>query len=147
MKKLLLFLVILNLALVAAPAVPVMYLMRHTPAMIRLAYVAKMVGPAVTAISCLIAAAFVYRWRWSLVPLALFIGCAVLVRMNYVEQMFAPVFDAEMAEIGSFHDIQDTDMVIGVTIGGESRAYPVRYLAYHHMLNDRIGATALLPNY
>jgi len=30
---------------------------------------------------------------------------------------------------------------------GETRAYPVRYLAYHHMLNDRIGETALLPNY
>jgi len=38
-------------------------------------------------------------------------------------------------------------MVIGVTLGGESRAYPVRYLAYHHMLNDRLGPTALLPTY
>jgi hypothetical protein len=38
-------------------------------------------------------------------------------------------------------------MVIGVEIGGQSRAYPVRYLAYHHMLNDELGSTALLPTY
>jgi hypothetical protein len=38
-------------------------------------------------------------------------------------------------------------MVIGVILGGQSRAYPVRYLAYHHMLNDRLGGTWLLPTY
>jgi Protein of unknown function (DUF3179) len=34
-----------------------------------------------------------------------------------------------------------------VVIGEQSRAYPVRYLAYHHMLNDQLGSTALLPTY
>jgi len=116
--------------------------------MLRVAYIGKLLGPAVTAVSCLIAAGLVYRWRWALVPLGVFIVCGVLVRVNYIEQMmFSPAHGAEMTNIGSFHDILDTDMVIGVTIGGETRAYPVRYLAYHHMLNDRIGETALLPNY
>ena len=77
----------------------------------------------------------------------LILACAGLSRVNYVEWMFAPALDARTAEIGEFHDIRDDDMVIGVTIGGESRAYPVRYLAHHHMLNDRLGATALLPTY
>jgi len=53
----------------------------------------------------------------------------------------------ETAAIGEFHDVRDTDMVIGVVIGTQSRAYPVRYLAHHHMLNDRLGPVALLPTY
>jgi hypothetical protein len=38
-------------------------------------------------------------------------------------------------------------MIIGVAIGGQSRAYPVRYLAHHHMINDTLGPVALLPTY
>jgi hypothetical protein len=67
--------------------------------------------------------------------------------VNLLERVFAPVRGAETAAIGDFHDIRDTDMVIAVVIGGQSRAYPVRFLAYHHMLNDQLGPTALLPTY
>jgi len=42
-----------------------------------------------------------------------------------------------------FNDIRDTGMVIGVVGGGRSRAYFVRYLAYHHILNEQLGQTEL----
>ena len=67
--------------------------------------------------------------------------------MNLFERAFAPVRDTQTAAVADFHDIRDTDMVIGVTIEGQSRAYPVRYLAYHHMVNDQLGSTAFLPTY
>jgi hypothetical protein len=44
-----------------------------------------------------------------------------------------------VAEYGGDGD----DEVIAVTIEGESRAYPVRYLHYHEIVNDRIGTTPI----
>ena len=41
----------------------------------------------------------------------------------------------------------DRAALIGVSIGGVTRAYPVRYLAFHHMLNDQLGRVMLLPTY
>ena len=63
------------------------------------------------------------------------------------EAVFAVARGVETAPIDAFHDVRDTDMVLGVTIEGHTRAYPVRYLAYHHMLNDQLGVTVLLPTY
>lgn len=36
--------------------------------------------------------------------------------------------------------LSDDEYVLGVTENGESRAYPTRFLAWHHIVNDRIGA-------
>lgn len=35
--------------------------------------------------------------------------------------------------------LRDDDYVLAVSVGGESRAYPTRYLWWHHGINDRIG--------
>jgi len=39
------------------------------------------------------------------------------------------------------------DKVIGVSMGGEARAYPVRILNYHELANDRIEDTPLLVSW
>ena len=39
-------------------------------------------------------------------------------------------------------DLEDTALVVGLFIGGESRAYPVRLLSLHEVVNDRIGEKA-----
>jgi uncharacterized protein DUF3179 len=146
MKKLVLALTVLNLALVAAPLVVLLPFIAQTPAMLAIARAAKAFSPAVSVASAAFAIAVVWRMR-SWAPLVLILACAVLSRVNYVEWIFAPAQDAQTAEIGRFHDVRDGDMVIGVSIAGRSRAYPVRYLAHHHLLNDRLGETALLPTY
>jgi len=149
MRKALLILVLVNLALVIAPAIVAIPLLPHTPATVAVAHAAKIIAPAVSVASALFAVAMIFRLRrrslW--VALVLILACAALSRVNYLEWVFAPAGDAQLTAIGQFRDIRDGDMVIGVTLGGESRAYPVRYLAYHHMLNDRLGPTALLPTY
>lgn len=146
MNKLLLALVVLNLALAAAPLVVLVPFIAQTPAILAIAHAAKLLAPIVSVASAAFALAVVWRTRcWAAAVLIL--ACAGLSRVNYVEWMFAPALDAQTAEIGEFHEIRDDDMVIGVAIGGASRAYPVRYLAHHHMLNDRLAATALLPTY
>ncbi|MCY3687237.1 MAG: DUF3179 domain-containing protein, partial [Chloroflexi bacterium] len=35
--------------------------------------------------------------------------------------------------------INDTDVVVGVEIDGDARAYPIRIIAWHEMVNDTIG--------
>ncbi len=39
--------------------------------------------------------------------------------------------------------LEDTDLVVGLLIGGESRAYPVRLLSLHEVVNDRVGGNAI----
>ena len=35
-------------------------------------------------------------------------------------------------------DLEDTDLVVCLLIGGVSRAYPVRLLSLHEVVNDRV---------
>lgn len=37
--------------------------------------------------------------------------------------------------------------VIGVTVGGEARAFPIRLMAYHHVVNDQIGGENVAVTY
>jgi Protein of unknown function (DUF3179) len=146
MKKLLLALTVLNLTMVAAPLVVLLPFIAQTPVMLAIAHTAKTLSPVVSVASAAFAIAVVWRTR-SWVASVLILACALLSRVNYVEWVFAPAAEVQTTQIARFHDVRDGDMVIGVSIAGQSRAYPVRYLAHHHMLNDRLGATALLPTY
>jgi hypothetical protein len=35
--------------------------------------------------------------------------------------------------------VRDADQVLGVTIGSESRAYPIPFLSWHEIINDTVG--------
>jgi Protein of unknown function (DUF3179) len=132
-----------------APALVAIPMLTQTPALLAFAHAAAVCAPALSLVAA--AALTIQLWRartwggWALLGVTLI--CAWLSRVNMIEWMFSPAPDAETVEAGQFHDVRDSDMVIGVTLGGQSRAYPVRYLAYHHMLNDRLGDTWLLPTY
>jgi hypothetical protein len=43
--------------------------------------------------------------------------------------------------------IDPKDMVIAVKLGGESRAYPIREMAYHHVVNDRLHELPIVVTY
>ena len=43
--------------------------------------------------------------------------------------------------------VQPDDLVIGVTAGGESAAYPVPIAAYHHLVNDRLADEPFVVSY
>jgi len=147
--KLLVTLIILDVVLIIAPPVAALPPVSQTPAMLAAARAAQIFAP-VFSVAVAAMAAFVgwHRRSWSTaILLAVALVCVALSRVNLLERVFAPARGTETAAITSFHDVRDTDMVIGVEIGGQSRAYPVRYLAYHHMLNDELGSTALLPTY
>jgi hypothetical protein len=38
-------------------------------------------------------------------------------------------------------------MILAVRIGAEARAYPIREMAYHHVLNDLVGGVPIAATY
>ena len=43
--------------------------------------------------------------------------------------------------------LADTDLILGVSIDGQARAYPIRILNWHEIVNDRIGKKAIVVTY
>jgi hypothetical protein len=39
--------------------------------------------------------------------------------------------------------VRDSDQVLGVAIGGESRAYPIPFLSWHEIVNDTVGGVPI----
>ncbi len=35
--------------------------------------------------------------------------------------------------------LSDDEYVLGLTVNGQSRAYPTRFAAWHHIINDKVG--------
>src|SRR5688572_3480592 len=43
--------------------------------------------------------------------------------------------------------LTDSSIVIGVEHNGEAKAYPVRYILYHHQVQDKIGGKPMIVTY
>jgi hypothetical protein len=67
-------------------------------------------------------------------------------RLNYFEWMFHPVesakFDSEAAS-----KLAADEMILAVRYGSDARAYPIREMAYHHVLNDVVGGVPIAVTY
>ncbi len=85
--------------------------------------------------------------RLLLIPaVGLVILAAVSARINPYEHMFHP-FGAPHYVGAQLASIDANDMVIAVTIGRESRAYPIREMGYHHIVNDRLQGMPIVVTY
>lgn len=71
---------------------------------------------------------------------------AVSVWINPYEKMFHPVGEPKYLA-ANLAPIDPNDMVIAVTQGGESRAYPIREMGYHHIVNDRLHGLPIVVTY
>jgi hypothetical protein len=66
--------------------------------------------------------------------------------INPYEHMFHPF--GEPHYIGAQQaSLDPADMLIVVTLGGESRAYPIREMGYHHIVNDRLHGLPMVVTY
>jgi Protein of unknown function (DUF3179) len=68
-------------------------------------------------------------------------------RQNHFEWMFNPLPNADYARFGEAGFVADRDMVMAVEINGEAVAYPVRQMAYHHVINDVVGGKPITATY
>jgi hypothetical protein len=52
---------------------------------------------------------------------------------------FRALDDPPMVKASEADFLADGDYILGITLNGESRAYPTRFIWFHHAINDRIG--------
>jgi hypothetical protein len=74
------------------------------------------------------------------------VALAVLSRINVYEIMFHRI-DSPQTMPAAEAKIDNDDMVIGIKVAGQSRAYPIRMMAYHHVVNDRLGGLPIASTY
>ena len=55
--------------------------------------------------------------------------------------------DPKFVPLAEAGDLADTEPVIGVKIGGDARAYPLRILIWHEIVNDTVGGTPVSVTY
>lgn len=89
------------------------------------------------------------RWpRVAIRALALLAaGAAWFARQNHFEWMFNPISSPAYARASLVDFVEDADMVVAVEIGGDAVAWPVRQMAYHHLVGDTVGGVPVVSTY
>jgi hypothetical protein len=154
---LLFFLAPAALALVVIPVWIVQPFKRETEEGLRLAYTLKRWSPLVTLLIVGVAVALVVGlWRgarrwWRKAALFLplpFIFLALwFARQNHFEWMFNPITEVAHSRTADATYVEDDDKVLAVEINGEPVAYPIRQMAYHHVVNDVVGGVPIAATY
>ena len=149
-------LVLVTLAIVAIPVWLIQPFKPQTTRALEVSYTLRRWSPYVTAGS-LLAVMLLIGWLWrgarkltraflivALVPLLLAVWFA---RQNHFEWMFNPLPHSVYAKAAEVDYINDTDMVLAVEVNGEAVAYPVRLMAYHHLVLDTVGGKPIVATY
>ena len=113
-------------------------------------------GPSVALLSaCASFAIVVLFWRresggrpraGAAVAFLLTAGFAASSHVNVFEQMFHPVAAPGFIAAGQAK-VDTDDMVLAVAVAGDRRAYPIRTMGYHHIVNDWVGREPIVATY
>jgi hypothetical protein len=113
-------------------------------------------GPVITGISALAGlVAMVGYWRkrpriWRRIVVVAGAGfvcvLALLARVNVFELMFHPLGSPSFTAAPQVKLDKD-EKVIAVKIGNSARAYPIRSISYHHVVNDLVDKLAIVATY
>ncbi len=121
-----------------------------------IALVVKRWGPGLAIVCSLTSLALlVLLWRrtlslWSRVGGSVIFTFTVLFTVlsyvNVYEQMFHPAPGARFITAANAK-VDAADMVLAVSVSGQPRAYPIRTMGYHHIINDRVGGVPIVATY
>jgi hypothetical protein len=149
--------VIAALAMVLMPAMLIVPFKAQTPRAVAISYLLKSWSPVVTVLALVVSlalAVWLWRgkrswWRRSLLALAFIplVAAAWFARQNHFEWMFNPLKETAYAKADHAKTVDDKDMVLAVAINGEAVAYPVREMAYHHVVHDTVGGVPIVATY
>jgi len=109
-------------------------------------------GTLAAAVVCFVLALALWRsasrWHKSLLALTLLVVTfsAVMARLNYFEWMFHPIEGPQFLAQGN-SKLDAKEMVMGVRLGSDARAYPISQMAYHHVLNDVVAGVPIAVTY
>ena len=151
-----LVLVALVLVVVLTPVFLIMPFKAQTSRTMEISYLMRRWSPWLTVLASLLIFTIALRlWiggRWfgriALVLLLLpTLAATWLARQNHFEWMFNPLPNPGYAKAAEASFVNDDDRVLAVTINGESVAYPIRLMGYHHVVEDTVGGTPLVATY
>lgn len=115
----------------------------------------RQAGPIISALcAALVLVCVITGWRHARIAartgliacLAVASTAAFLTHVNIFERMFHP-YDSPAFDSPSASTIEPDDMVMTVQLNGESRAYPIRAMGYHHIVNDTVGGLPIAATY
>ena len=153
----LLGLLLFSIAFVAIPALLVQPFRPQTQRALEISYLLRSWSPPATTILLLAAFALViWQWRylrrwWRKTLLVILLSLSVVpawfARQNHFEWMFNPLQNSAYVNANDALFVRDSDMVLAVKINNEAVAYPVRLMAYHHVVADTVGGTPVCATY
>ena len=114
---------------------------------------------------------FLYKWRWIfrvafalmiiigllksswkrkwLLAIPLLLVAAVIYMANFkmaADAMFQQPKQIQFTRADN-NKVNTNRLVIGIKVNGESKAYPIQFLGYHHHLQDTVGGKLILVTY
>ncbi len=150
-------LLLLSITFVAVPVFLIQPFRPQTLRALEVSYLLRNWSPLATAV--MLAAAFaLVIWQWGharrwwhkallVIVLLLSIVPAWFARQNHFEWMFNPLKHSAYVKATDASFVRDSDMVLAVKINNEAVAYPVRLMAYHHVVQDVVGGTPICATY
>lgn len=88
------------------------------------------------------------KWKWALIfPIGIL--AAVIYMANFkmaADAMFRQPKHLIMASADQ-NKVDSNRLIIGVSVNGESKAYPIQFLGYHHHIQDTVNGKSILVTY
>jgi hypothetical protein len=153
---LLFMLVIAMIVFVLTPMYLIMPFKPQTPRIMAVSYFMRTWSPLLSIVASLVIVTLMVRlWLggrwWSRAILVLLLlpvlGATWLAQQNHFEWMFNPLPNPAYARIAEASFVKDDERVMAITVNGESVAYPITLMAYHHVLGDTVGGTPIVATY
>jgi len=129
----------------------------QTTERLNLSYTLRHWSPVITVVALLLALLIVFSlwkrtrrwWRKGLLvsfflPL---LAATWFARQNHFEWMFKPLPKADFVRPNDANFISDGEMILAVELNGDAVAYPIRQIAYHHVVQDMVGGIPVLVTY
>jgi hypothetical protein len=76
----------------------------------------------------------------------LVLAFGLLCPVNVYEKMFHPL-DNPTFSAAAASKLDSGEQVIAVVLQNSARAYPIRIMSYHHIVNDTLGGRAIVATY
>ena len=149
--------VIVSFVFVVIPALLIQPFRPQTARALEISYLLKTWSPVVTLLALVtIVGLTAYLWRgarrwWRKAVLVLLVLLALpptwFARQNHFEWMFNPLRNSAYAKLTEVDFVENSDMVLAVKFANEAVAYPVRLMAYHHLVQDTVGGVPIVATY
>jgi hypothetical protein len=128
----------------------------QTSGALNLSYTLRRWSPVVTLAALVLSALFVIllwrgtrRWMKAVLVLLLVPVCTVtwFARQNHFEWMFKPLAQSAYVAADKVDFVAPDEMVLAIEVKGDAVAYPIRQLAYHHVVADTVGGLPVVSTY